>query len=103
MNDCVWAPPFFLPTVASLLRIVDHTSVMEDRDIGKMFLNFELHPNTRRFTGIDVSPLGLEHDGSRLHWLVWTKNLMGFRSSPYNSVKMYLIVEEVVQGDRHDT
>ena len=76
---------------------------MEDRDIGEMFLNFELHPNTRRFTGVDVGPLELDMDGVRQHWLVWTKNLMGFRSSPYNSVKMYLIVEEVVRGDRRDS
>ena len=102
LNDCIWAPPFYLPTVDSLLRIIDHTSFMEDRDIGEMFLNFELHPNTRRFTGIDVTPLGLEVDERQPHWLVWTKNLMGFRSSPYNSVKMYLIVEEVIRGDRHD-
>ena len=102
LNDCVWAPPFFLPTVESLLRIVDGTSCMEDRDIGEMFLNFELHPNTRRFTGVDVGPLGIEVEGKKMHWLMWTKNLMGFRSSPYNSVKMYLIVEEVVRGDRRD-
>ncbi len=46
LNDCVWAPSFFLPSVDALLRIVDHTSVMEDHDIGEMFLNFELRPNT---------------------------------------------------------
>jgi hypothetical protein len=28
---------------------------------------------------------------------------MGFRSLPYNSVKMYLIVEEILKGNRHDT
>ena len=98
LNDCVWAPHFYLPTVDSLLHIVDHTSYMEDRDIGEMFLNFELHPNTRRFIGIDVGPLELVVDGIKQHWLVWTKNLMGFRASPYNSVKMYLIIEEVVRG-----
>ena len=27
---------------------------------------------------------------------------MVFRSSPYNSVKMFLIIEEVIKGDRHD-
>ena len=102
LNDCVWAPPFFLPSVESLLRIVDHTTYMEDRDIGEMFLNFELHPNTRRFTGVDVGPLELDIDGVRQHWLIWNKNLMGFKSSPYNSVKMYHVVEEVVRGDRRD-
>lgn len=47
LNDCVWAPPFHLPSVEGLLRIVDHSSMMEDRDIGYIFLNFELHANTR--------------------------------------------------------
>ncbi len=27
---------------------------------------------------------------------------MGFRSSPYNSIRIYLIAEEVIQGDRRD-
>lgn len=27
---------------------------------------------------------------------------MGFRSSPYNSVRMYMIIEEVIRGDRRD-
>lgn len=99
LNDCVWAPSFYLPTVEALLRCVDHTSFMEDRDIGEMFLNFELHPNTRRFVGVDVRPLELE---TKMNWLGWTKNFMGFRSSPYNSIKMYLISEEIIRGDRYD-
>jgi hypothetical protein len=28
---------------------------------------------------------------------------MGFQSSPYNSVRMYLIAEEIIRGDRHDS
>ncbi len=63
LNDCVWATSFHLPTVDALLRIVDHTSVMEDCDIGEMFLNFELHQNTQRFVGVDVPPLSLGPDG----------------------------------------
>ncbi len=102
LNDCVWAPPFHLPTVDALLRIVDHNSVMEDRDVGEMFLNFELHLNTRKFVRVDVRPLALESGDRGLNWLGWTKNLMGFKSSPFNSVKMYRICEEVVRGNRHD-
>jgi hypothetical protein len=102
LNDSVWAPSFWLPTVDSLLRIVDDTSFMEDRDLGEMFLNFELHHNTRRFTGIDVKPLEFSKEECPHRWLWWTKNLMGFRSSPYNSVKMYLIAEEIIKGDRLD-
>ena len=28
---------------------------------------------------------------------------MGFKSSPYSSVRMYLVSEEIIRGDRHDT
>ena len=27
---------------------------------------------------------------------------MGFKASPYNSVRMYLVAEEVIRGDRND-
>ena len=59
LNDCVWAPPFGLPKVDSLLRIVDLDTVMQDCDIEEMFLNFELHPSVRKYTGVDVGPLDL--------------------------------------------
>ena len=103
LNDCVWAPSFWLPSIESLLRIVDETSFMEDRDVGEMFLNYELHPLVRKFAGVDVRPLGFTEEEYPNRWLWWTKNLMGFRSSPYNSVKMYLIAEEVIRGDRLDS
>ena len=83
--------------------MLDSTSLMEDQDIGEMFLNFELHPSLRKFAGVDVGPLVFDRDitdGKR--WFCWTKNLMGFRPSPYNSVKMYMIAEEVIRGDRRD-
>ena len=102
MNDSIWVPSFWLPTIKSLLCIVDESSFMEDQDIGEMFLNFELHFATRRFTGIDVKPLKFTAEECPHRWLWWTKNLMGFRSSPYNSVKMYLIAKEVIKGGRLD-
>ena len=103
LNDCVWAPSFWLPSVSSLLRMLDSDSLMEDRDIGEMFLNFELHPSLHKFAGVDVGHLSLDGDVTEgRRWYCWTKNLMGFRPSPYNSVKMYLIAEEVIRGDRHD-
>jgi len=102
LNERVWAPSFYLPKVDALLRIVDESSWMEDRDIGEMFLNFELHHSVRRFTGVDVKPLLFTKEECPIRWLEWKKNLMGFRSSPYNSVRMFLIIEEVLRGDRHD-
>lgn len=102
LNDCVWIPSFGLPTVSSLLRIVDDSSFMEDWDIGEMFHNFDLHHSTQQFAGVDVGPLDFSAEECPHHWLVWTQNLMGFKPSPFNSVRMFLIAEEVIRGDRHD-
>ncbi len=44
LNDSIWAPSFSLPTMNLLLQIVDSNSLMEGRDIGEMFLNFQLDP-----------------------------------------------------------
>ena len=102
LNDAVWVPSFWLPRVDSLLRIVDFDSCMEDRDIGEMFLNFELDPKVRSYTGVDVSPLGIPEEECPASWMQWCRNLMGFKSSPHNSIKMYLVTEEVIRGDRKD-
>jgi hypothetical protein len=102
LNDCVWAPSFCLPTINLLLCIVDDKTLMEDQDIGKMFLNFQLHPNTMRFAAVDLRPLGFTSSKFSHRWMCWTRNLIGFRLSPYNSIWMYLIVEEIIQGDRNN-
>ncbi len=101
LNDCVWAPSFSLPTVNSLLRIVDEQTLMQDQDVGKMFLNFQLHSNTMRYAAVDLGPLEFTSAECSHWWVCWTRNLMGFRPSPYNSIRMYLIAEEIIQGD-HD-
>ncbi len=102
LNDCVWAPWFCLPTMNSLLRIVDEETLMQDMDVGEMFLNFQLHPNTVKFAAVDLGPLNFTFNKCLHRWMCWTRNLMGFRSSPYNSIRMYLIAEEIIRGDCHD-
>ena len=57
LNESVWAMSFALPTMNSLLQIVDSNSLMEDRDIGEMFLNFHLDPRTMKFAAIDLGAL----------------------------------------------
>ena len=34
---------------------------------------------------------------------MWDRNLMGFAASPYNSIKMALIAEEICKGNRFET
>jgi hypothetical protein len=40
LNEAVWVPTFWLPTIGSLVRAVCSTSWMTDRDMGDMFLNY---------------------------------------------------------------
>lgn len=102
LNESVWAPSFVLPSLNSLLRIVDSNSLMSDRDMGEMFLNFMLDPRVWKFAAIDLGPIGYTPEECEHRWMTWARNLMGFRPSPYNSVKMYLVAEEILRGDRHD-
>ena len=55
-----------------------------------------------KFAAIDLGPLKYSKEECGHRWMTWTQNLMGFKPSPYNSVKMYLVVEEILRGDRLD-
>ena len=72
---------------------------MTDQDMGNMFLNFQLHKSAVLFTGVQLSSLYDSPEEVGLRSAVWVRNLMGFAPSPYNSVKMALIVEEISKGD----
>jgi hypothetical protein len=102
LNEGVWVPTFWLPTIDSLVRALDKDSWMTDRDVGDMFLNFQLHESVVPYTRVNLSLLYEtgEEDGPR--WAVWDRNLMGFAASPYNSIKMLLIVGVICRGDRHE-
>lgn len=102
LNDCVWMPTFWLPTINLLVRALDKDSWMTDCDVGDMFLNFQLHKSMNLFTGVDLSSLYKTETEPRPCWAVWDRNLMGFTASPYNSIKMALIAKEIGQGDWHE-
>jgi len=65
-----------------------------------MFLNFQLHVSVVPFTGVDLSSLYNNLDELGPRWAMWDRNLMGYMASPYNSIKMALVVEEICKGDR---
>jgi hypothetical protein len=44
LNDSIWIPRFFLPTLETHLHAVDEDTHMADADVGECFLNFLLHP-----------------------------------------------------------
>ena len=103
LNDCVWVPSFWLPTVESLLRVLNENSWMTDRDMGDMFLNFQLDEAVKPFTGVDLSSIYEKGEPIDPKWAYWDRNLMGFAASPNNSCLMALVIEEVIKGDRHET
>ncbi len=54
------------------------------------------------FRGVNLSLLYKNGDDARPHWVVWDRNLMGLAASPYSSIRMALVAEEVCRGDRHE-
>jgi hypothetical protein len=56
LDDVVWAPNFFIPSVDSMLSVLDTNSWMGDIDLGKKFLNFPLDPKVRPFMGVNLTP-----------------------------------------------
>lgn len=108
LNNAIWAPNFFLPTMSSVLQNADDETYYGDIDIGEMFLNYFLDPDVRPWAGVDVSalmPAISQNDkvaDDKRTILRWDRSLMGVRSSPFNCVRAYLISEEIIKGDRRE-
>jgi hypothetical protein len=54
------------------------------------------------YTGVDLLSLYEAGEKDGLRWAMWDRNLMGFAVSPYNSIKMSLIVGKICRGDWHE-
>ena len=102
LNDCVWAPNFWMPTPQTAVRHLDFGYYIIDIDLGEFFLNFPLHHRIQPHTGVDLRTLkrelaAIDHPTS-VGGERWTRLLMGFRSSPYMAVRFYYLAEEVIIG-----
>jgi hypothetical protein len=106
LNESMWAPWFPLPTVDCLVRSLDPGFNMADNDIGEMFHNFVLHPELRKYCGLDMSLYFKEEVkkgiGMSRVWERWNRLAMGLRVSPYAAVQAMLIAQEVIMGDPSD-
>lgn len=104
LNNAMWAPTFTLPTVDSLLPMLEPGTWQGDIDVGEMFYNYLLHPDVRAFCGVDINPYFKDDQAaSRLAWLLWIRCVMGLKSSPHGCVKMQALAEEIVRGHAADT
>ena len=64
LNEAVWAPNFYLPTIDTSLRIVEFTSWFGDLDFEEFYLNYYLDPKIRAYTGVDMTDMDEHHKGS---------------------------------------
>ena len=111
LNESIWAPNFVLPTVDSVMRNATFDTWYGDIDLGEMFLNYFLDEKLRPYAGVDATALreqlrelydNVPTDEEKRFILRWERNLMGLRSSPYNSIRTFLWGEDFVRGDRND-
>ena len=54
LNSGLWAPWFPLPTIRTLLHLVEIGTYMADVVIGEMFLNFMFHKSLTMLAGVDL-------------------------------------------------
>ena len=105
LNEALWAPNFFLPTVDSILRNASASTWFGDIDLGEMFLNYPLDEAIRPYAGVDVSNVIInnKHMKEIKRWLErWTRCLMGFKPSPFVTTQTFGWGEEIIVGDRRD-
>ena len=83
LNNAVWAPNFYLPSVDTILRSVEATTFYGDIDLGEMFLNYTLDEKIQPYAGVDVTYLviGLKPQKDLREWWRWNRSLIGIR--PY--------------------
>jgi len=107
LNAAVWAPNFWLPTSKSMSRSIGFNYRFIDLDLGEMFLNFPLHPELRKFSGVDLAPFKKDLDKALDHikwpepknrYAVWTRDWMGFAPSPEWACRFYYFAEEFIRG-----
>ena len=76
LNEYMWIPSFWLPTLDSLLHAFDENSWMADRDIAEKVLNFQWHASVVPYTGVNLGPMYEEgEEVENRMWAFWDINL----------------------------
>ena len=99
LNDALWAPRFWMPTMLNVIDCATDASWYGDVDVGEMFLNFPLDINMRKFCGVDIS--WMREDGKTL-WKCWNRMAMGMKPSPFMTIRLLMWMMEIVIGDRKE-
>jgi hypothetical protein len=111
LNAATFAPWFAVPTSSSLERTVLPHTVQADNDFADMFLNFQLHEEMKKYTGVDVTDLLNDEEAAEEIgrftsaedvYTVWDRPAMGLTASPYQAVQTATRGKRVMLGDRKD-
>jgi hypothetical protein len=109
LNTATYAPWFAVPTSSTLERTVVPGTIQGDNDFGDMFLNFQLHGEMQRYTGVDARDLLKDAEAKK--WMekassewetevmfTWDRPAMGLTSSPYQAR-----AKRIMLGDPKDS
>lgn len=99
LNDSLWAPNFFLPSVDSMLLNMNTHTWSADLDLTEMFLNYPLNKDLVPYSGVDYTEV---LQSKTTVWLRWHRMFMGLTSSPYVTGKMFGWTIDIIMGNRWD-
>ena len=105
LNTSLWAPYFDLPTVRYNFHAVEKGTVMVDRVIGEMLLNFMLNEEVRYFCGVDVTNVITEEEWEKDSSGVWERGkrkIMGLKELTYHAWQGVTWSKSIALGDLHD-
>ena len=100
LNDTLWAPSFWMPTINNVVDCVTDTGWFGDVDAGEMFLNYILDENLRAYAGVDMGWTQRSKKGTL--WERWTRMAMGMLPSPYVTIRLFAWAMEIIKGNQHD-
>ncbi|KAL7568332.1 hypothetical protein ACA910_018465 [Epithemia clementina (nom. ined.)] len=111
LNASLFAPWFSLTAVDTILKSVGKDTWAADNNFGEMLLNFWLHPELRKYAGIDLTSLFLEEleEGShnqspgrrrKLLWEAWTRCAMGLTTSLFQATQAAQRMKRLALGNR---
>jgi hypothetical protein len=107
LNEHMFTPSFFLPTMNTYLRRLSAGAYCGDFDIGEQFHNYILHESEQVYCGVEIPTSvtrqlrdkGLEVSSS----MRWGRLVFGWQSSPYLALRMLTRALECALGEALDT
>ena len=105
LNECLWAPNFYIPTSRAASTILTFSTLMADADFADMFHNFPMPDRIRKCLGVEIGQLvpymstPLSVGKLRQCLLRWSRLSMCMRTSPSNAVRFYYGREEFIRGN----